>query len=176
MLNKKDPGPYPEYFGLYLNQLPDTDIFTLLAEQPKELQNLLQNLPEEAAERGYAEDKWSIKEVIGHLVDTERIFLYRCLCFSRGETQSLPGFDENTYVQHAGFNQRQVSSLLQEYVLQRQATLAFYKTLTPEMLNLTGVANNKPVSVKAMVIVTAAHELHHINIIKNRYLPVINQT
>jgi uncharacterized damage-inducible protein DinB len=175
MLTKNQPGPYPAYFERYLSQLPETDIFTLLEEQPRELQSLLQNLTEAAAEKGYAPGKWSVKEVVGHLTDTERVFLYRCLCISRGETQPLPGFDENLYVQNAHFNQRTLADLFGDYKRQREVTLAFFKTLTPEMLNRVGTANENPFSAKALVIVTAAHELHHLKILKERYVPVINQ-
>jgi len=172
MLTKKDIGPYPDFFERYVSQLPDSDIFTLLQEQPVQLKNMIKSFSEEAAEKGYTPGKWSVKEVMGHLIDTERVFMYRIMCISRGETQSLPGFDENIYVQHGQFNARSLINLILEYESQRQATIAFFQTLTPAMLSRVGTANQKTISVKALVIITAAHELHHLHILKERYLPL----
>ena len=170
MLTKNQIGQHPEYFDRYISLLPDTDVFELLVRQPKQLKGLLQDLSEKEAEQAYAPGKWTIKEVLGHMIDTERIFAYRCLCISRHETQSLPGFDENAYVQYANFNNRILASFLEEYDLMRQSHLALFKNLNEEMLNRTGLANNQPVSAKALVVITAGHELHHINLIKERYL------
>lgn len=170
MLTKNHLGQLPNFFDRYISVLPETDVFELLENQPIKLKQLLQHLPEEAAEIGYAPGKWTIKEVVGHLMDTERIFAYRCLCISRLETQSLPGFDENNYVRYANFNSRSLTDLLAEYQLNRQANLAFFKSLSEEMLNRTGIANNQPISAKALIVTTAGHELHHLQILEERYL------
>jgi len=174
MITKDQIGPHPPFTDRYLAQLPsDTDIFELLQQQPEQLQHLLLNFSEETAEKGYAPGKWSVKEVIGHMMDTERIMAYRCLCVSRQETQSLPGFDENTYVEQANFNQRSLTNLLEEYDWQRKANLAMFRNLSPDMLNRIGTANNHPITAQALVAIIAAHELHHLNLLKERYLPVL---
>jgi uncharacterized protein (UPF0297 family) len=171
MLTKNQPGQYPEYFDRYVSQLPNnTDVFEILAVQPQQLSELLQNVTEENAEKGYAPGKWSIKEVIGHLIDSDRIFAYRCLCISRRETQPLPGFDENTYVQYGNFNSRSLRNLLDEFMIARQSHLALFNSLDEEMLTQMGIASNKSIMSKALIVITAAHALHHIKILEERYL------
>ncbi|GEO06623.1 hypothetical protein AAE02nite_42870 [Adhaeribacter aerolatus] len=170
MLTKNQTGTYPAYFENYVAQLPDTDVFEVLAQQPQQLRALLHQVTEENAEKGYAPGKWSIKEVLGHLTDSDRIFAYRCLCISRHETQSLPGFDENTYVQYGDFNRRSLNDLISEFELARQSHLALFSSLNQEMLDQIGLANNKSVTAKALILITAGHTLHHLNILKDRYL------
>ncbi|MGV3588530.1 MAG: DinB family protein [Adhaeribacter sp.] len=171
MLTKNQPGQYPEYFDRYVSQLPNnTNVFEILAAQPQQLSALLTNMSEENAEKGYAPGKWSIKEVIGHLIDADRVFAYRCLCISRREHQSLPSFDENTYVEYGNFNSRSLSNLLEEFSLARQSHLALFNSLDEEMLNQMGVASNKPIMAKALIVITAGHALHHLKILEERYL------
>lgn len=169
VLTKNQTGPYPAYFSRYISQLPDTDVFPMMDQQAEALQNLLQGLTEEEALYAYGPGKWSIKEVMGHLIDTERIFAYRSLCISRQESQSLPGFDENAYVQQANFNQRTLASLLDEYKLMRLSHLALFRGMSPAMLERTGLVNNNLVSAQALIIISAAHERHHLNILRERY-------
>jgi uncharacterized damage-inducible protein DinB len=170
MLTKNQLGQHPEYFDRYISLLPDTDVFELLDQQPQVLYGMVNNLSEEEAGQAYAPGKWTLKELLGHMIDTDRIFAYRCLCISRHETQSLPGFDENAYVQHANFNSRTLAGLLEEYDLARKSHLALFRAMNEEMLNRTGMANNQPVTAKAFIVIMAGHELHHLNIIKERYM------
>ncbi len=131
---------------------------------------LLHTLSEEQSQHRYAEGKWSIKELLGHMIDTERIFAYRALCLARGEQQNLPGFDENPYVENAHFEKRTFASLLAEYQVVRHATLVLFENFDENVWANLGTNNNKPASVRALVYLTAGHEKHHINILKERYL------
>jgi hypothetical protein len=130
----------------------------------------LQDIPEAAAESAYAAGKWSVKELVGHVIDTERIMAYRCLCISRGEQQSLPGFDENSYIRHGNYNTRTLASLLEEYNGVRQANIALFSGMNEEMWNRTGLANQATVSAKALMAIIVGHERHHFKILTERYL------
>ena len=112
-----------------------------------------------------------MKEVLGHLLDAERIFAYRLLCIARGEQASLPGFDEDAYVAHAGFGARPLESLLEEYDLLRGSTLALLRGLDEASLGRMGLSNNSPISVRALAWTLAGHEQHHMGILRERYLP-----
>jgi hypothetical protein len=111
-----------------------------------------------------------VKEVVGHIIDTERIMCTRALCIARGEKQSLPGFDENEYVTAANFDKRTLYDLIREFGYVRESTLAFFKTLTEEDLDRNGIANNNPVTPRALLYIIAGHHLHHLGVLKERYL------
>ena len=170
LLQKPAPSEYPPYFETYLKRLPDTDILALLAEQVEKLASLFENMAEADAEKGYAEGKWSLKELLQHMLDTERIMAYRALCFSRKEETMLPGFDEDNYAANSDANRRALADILAEYRLQRQSTIALFKSFSPEMLMRVGKANNAQHNVRSIVWVIAAHENHHLGIIQTRYL------
>jgi uncharacterized damage-inducible protein DinB len=172
MESRPQPGDYPPTYEKYYAQLPATPIMELMAQQPVELLSLISGLSEEQASRAYAPGKWNTKQVLGHLIDTERIMLYRALSISRGEEQSLPGFDENTYVENGGFTARALANLIQEYELVRKASLAFFQNLDPAALLRRGKANNSSMTVNALFAFIPAHERHHLNLFKERYLPV----
>ena len=112
----------------------------------------------------YAEGKWTIKEVVGHMIDAERVFVYRAMCISRGEQQSLPGFEQDDYVACAGSNARDIQELADEFKTLREANLYFVKSLSREQATIIGMANNRPTSVRALIHIMAGHELHHFNI------------
>jgi uncharacterized damage-inducible protein DinB len=172
MYRKPQPGDYPPYYEKYFAQLPQVPVMDLLEQQWTELRELLSGLSEEQAQRPYAAGKWNTKQVLGHLMDTERIKLYRALCIGRGEEQPLPGYDENAYVAQGGFSERTLNNLLQEYELVRQHSLAFFQHLAAEAFNRRGRANHSPMTVRAILTVIVAHERHHLNLFKERYLPV----
>jgi hypothetical protein len=172
MINKPQPGDYPPYYDRYYAQLPEVPVMDLLEQQAAELHGLVAGLSEEQAEKAYAAEKWNAKQVLGHLMDTERVMLYRALCISRGEEQPLPGFDENNYVARAAFTKRPLSSLLAEYEVVRQHSLVFFRNLEAEAFRRRGVANNSPMTVYALLAMIVGHERHHLNLFKERYLPV----
>ncbi|MEJ8756683.1 DinB family protein [Pontibacter sp. H259] len=162
---------YPLYYHTYVDQLPEQgDFFDILEIQATELQNLLGNLDEAKANEAYAEGKWTIKELFQHMLDSERIFAYRALCIARGETASLPGFDENMYAESSYANVRLLRDMLEEYNLMRKSNLYLFRSFTDEVLANVGTANNKEITLRGLLYVIAGHELHHINILKSRYL------
>ncbi|WP_192820851.1 DinB family protein [Rufibacter sp. LB8] len=165
------PGDYNPYFDNYISLVSSQeDIVKYLAEQPQKLQQLLGRVSASAADFAYEPGKWSIKQLLGHMNDTERIMAYRALCIARGEQVSLPGFDENLYVTNARFEDRALESLVTEHQAIRNATLALIKGLPPEATARRGNANGHPITVSALVYIIAGHEQHHLNILKERYL------
>ncbi len=128
---------------------------------------------QEVTGKRYASGKWTMKEILGHLVDDERIFVYRMLTVARGDPLALPGFDENLYVAHAGFEARNLTALLQEYRITRQGTVAFLQGLTAAGWVRRGTVNGYSASVRGLAFHVAGHELHHLRIIRERYLPLL---
>ncbi|HVO35178.1 MAG TPA: DinB family protein [Gemmatimonadales bacterium] len=162
---------YVPYFARYVDLVPEGDILDLLRRQVDETAALVGTLSDRDADYRYAEGKWSIKEVIGHLADAERIFLYRALCFARGEPKELPGWDENEYVARAAFGARALADLVAELKAARAASVSLYAGLDQEELLRKGTANQRGYSVRAVAYITAGHERHHCDIIRERYLP-----
>jgi uncharacterized damage-inducible protein DinB len=173
VIARPDAAEYAPYFERYVSKVPDGDVLALLGRQIDEFIALLGALRNEQAEFRYGPDKWSIKEVVGHVSDTERIFVYRALCFARGDEQPLPGFDENTYVAKAHFAERPLADLLAEFRAVRAATLAFFKGLNAEELERRGEANGRPYSVRSIAWIIAGHERHHALLLRERYLPAL---
>lgn len=169
-INRPATAEYPAYYQEYMNLLPDGDILYILEKQATNLRFMFRNISDEQAEEAYAEGKWSMKELLQHLIDSERIFGYRALCISRGEEASLPGWDEGKYVYQSLANIRSVESLLDEYELTRRSNMAMFRSFTIEMMDNYGVANGHRISLRGLIHVIAAHELHHLNILQERYL------
>ena len=163
-------GEFNPYYQKYINLVPDDDVRALLRVQLGDTLALLRPLTEPQASFRYGPDKWSIKQVIGHLIDAERIFVYRAMRFARADQTQLPGFDENAYVPAGEFDQRTLESLLRELEAVRAASAAFFHGLPPDAWTRVGVANNDAMSVRALAYVTAGHELHHREILQSRYL------
>ena len=173
-LDRPAAGTYQPYAQGYIDLVsPGADPLTLLRQQPAELHRDLVRLTEAQALMRYAPGKWTPKEMLLHIIDTERIFTYRALRFARGDSQSLPGFDENEYAASSEANDHPMSELLTEYHAVRAATLAFFSRLTPAQLDRVGLANGAPTSVRALVFITAGHERHHLGILRERYWPVM---
>ena len=166
---------YASFYAGYISRVPaDADPLLMLDQQPAQLRALLSGLTEAQAGQGYAEGKWSLKELLLHMADAERIFSYRALRFGRGDAQELPGFDENTYAAASGANAQPLADLLREYESVRAASLTLFSSFTPAQLLLTGTANGNPVSVRALLYILAGHELHHLHVMQERYLPVLH--
>lgn len=168
---RPQPGEFPPYFEGYLSRLPAGELLDLLEAQWEELGCLLEELDDAAADHRYAAGKWSVKELLGHLLDAERIFAYRILCIARGEAAPLPGFDENAYVAAANFAARPLEGLLEEYDLVRGHTLSLLRGLDEAALARTGTSNGKTVSARALAWLVAGHERHHMTVLKEKYLP-----
>jgi hypothetical protein len=168
---RPEPTEYAPAFASYVDRVPPGDLsLAILTEQLAETIGPLEGLSDSEAGFRYAPGKWSIKQVLGHLIDTERIMIYRALCFARGETVMLPGFDEDAYVAHAKFDRRSLADLISEFRLVRAATIPFFAGLDPEELARCGVANSRPYSVRAVAYIIAGHERHHAAILRERYL------
>ena len=161
------------YAAGYISQIPaDVNPLDALRQQPAEIHAIFGGLSEEQAEKGYAPGKWSLKEMLLHQIDTERVFAYRAMRFARGDSQDLPGFEQDDYVKYSGANLRAIASLLAEYDATRAATLALFSSFTEEQLNRRGTANGGPATVRALLFILPGHERHHLNIIRERYLPI----
>lgn len=170
-IKKPSETEFPAYYLPYVNQVPENaEILDTLQQQANELQELLTVLDDAHAEEAYAEGKWTIKELLQHMLDSERIFAYRALCFARGEQASLPGFDENMYAENSMANGRQLKDILEEYALVRKSNLYLFRSFETEVLDNVGTANNKQITLRGLIYVIAGHERHHLNILKTRYL------
>jgi hypothetical protein len=161
---------YDSYFSKYVNLVPDGDIFEILEQQNKETNILFKDISDTQGLYKYSPKKWSVKEVIGHLTDTERILGYALLCIARGEAISLPSYDKNVYVQSAAFDKHSMEDLLANLSMVRKSTLQLLKSLNSEDWLRRGIANGSEVTVRALVIILAGHELHHRKIIKEFYI------
>ncbi|SHS10328.1 metal-dependent hydrolase [Mycobacteroides abscessus subsp. abscessus] len=161
---------YAPYYSRYVDLVPEGDLTSILLQQMKETVDILKGLTEQQAHFSYGVGKWSIKEVIGHITDTERIMGYRLLSFARGEKAELPGYDDNEYVRNAYFNSLFLQDLLENFEITRESTLQLIKSLPKEAYIRRGKANGSDVSVRALVCIIAGHELHHRKLIKERYI------
>jgi uncharacterized damage-inducible protein DinB len=171
IIQKPEPGEYDPYAIMYIKLLPDDGmILQHLYTNRKEIDALLIRLTEEQWLHRYAEGKWTIKEILLHIIDDERIFAYRALCIARGDTTPLPGFDQDPYVVTSRANERSVGSLLEEYASVRNATLTLFGNLPDDVWLRRGTANDHTVTVRALLYHLAGHELHHLNIIREKYL------
>jgi uncharacterized damage-inducible protein DinB len=170
MKNQIQSSEYNPYYSAYINSVPEGDIIGILTNQMEETLTAFQGISEEQALFRYASDKWSIKEALGHIADTERVMGYRLVAIARGETASLPGFDDMVYVQNAKFNGLSIQDLLQNFAAVRESTLHLLKTLPSEAWTRIGSANGSPMSVRAIAYVIAGHERHHRLIVKERYI------
>lgn len=170
MVTLPSPTTYAPYYETYISKLKGQDPIRLLESLVLDFKALLSEIPDEKEEFRYAEGKWSVKEVTGHIIDTERIMCMRALCIARGEKQSLPGFDENEYVAAANFDKRTLYDLSREFGFVREATLSLFKSFSEEDLDRNGTANNNPVTPRALLYIITGHNLHHMEVLKERYL------
>jgi len=164
------PGDYSTYYETYIKLIEGEDILKILNDQSKRTQEILNSFSEHRGNYRYAEGKWTVKEVVGHLLDTERVFAYRALCIARGEKKSLPGFDQDDYVKEGNFNRRELFDLNYEFRLLRESNLLLFRTFTPDMLKLKGFANESSVTVLAILFMIAGHEKHHMNVLREKYM------
>jgi len=169
-MNRPNETEYAPYFQSYVNQVSETDILHVMRAQVDDLDVLLERVAPEKETYRYAEDKWSIREIVGHLIDGERVFGYRAFSIARGEQQSLPGFDQDEYMLTAPYNNIELEDLLSELRLVRLGNIAMFRTLDEESWNRVGTANENQVSVRAIAFIMAGHLRHHMNVLRERYL------
>jgi uncharacterized damage-inducible protein DinB len=167
---RPDATEFAPFYAGYVAAVPEGDILTILRRGGSEWETVLATLPESRAGYRYAEGKWSIKQVVGHLSDAERIFSYRALRIARGDQSPLASFDENAYAETASSDRRTLSALSAELKVVREATIALFDSLPDDAWTRTGTASGKTVSVRALAYVTAGHAEHHLRILRERYL------
>jgi hypothetical protein len=169
IVGRPEPDEIPSHYIGYIQRVPELDPVAVCAEQIEQTTELLRGLSDSDAMYRYERGKWSIKDVVGHLADTERIMAYRALCIARGDTTPLPSFDEKAYVPLAKFDDRSLTDLLNELRTARAATLALLRTFDGEAWRRRGTASGKTVSVRALGFMIPGHERHHVEILKTRY-------
>jgi Protein of unknown function (DUF664). len=170
IINRPEATEYPPYYERYISLVPQSDIVKTLQEQLDETLKLLRDIPESQAGFRYAPDKWSIKELVGHVIDGERVFAYRALRFARNDKTPLPGFEQDDYIQNASFDDCTLSDLADEFESVRRSSVFLFKQLNQEAWLRKGTANESEASVRAIAYIIAGHELHHRSILRERYL------
>lgn len=170
VITRPHPSEYPPYFDSYISLIKGDDIIKTLNEGIPSFQMLISLVTEHKENFRYAPGKWTLKEVIGHMTDVERIMSYRALSFARGERMALPGFDENDYVKNANFSKRALADLAYEFTQLRTANVNLFRSFDQTVLDRKGIANGKEINVRAILFVIAGHQIHHTNIIQTRYL------
>jgi len=164
------PSEYAHFYSDYVSLVPRSNIIHTLNTQMHDFYTFINSIPGDKALAVYKQGKWTIKEIVGHLIETERVFTYRALCFSRGDRGPLPGINQNEWMKENNYNSRTLNNLVNEYLAVRVATTHLFKTLNKEMITKSGTADGLEFSVRALAFIIAGHEIHHLNIIKEKYL------
>jgi hypothetical protein len=167
---RPDQSDYAPYYANYIKLVEGEDILKILNDQSKITQDVLNSFSEHKGNYRYADGKWTVKEVVGHLLDTERVFAYRALCIARGEKKSLPGIEQDDYVKEGNFNRRELFELNYEFRLLRESNLLLFRSFAPEMLWKRGFASEASVTVLAILFIIAGHEKHHIKVLREKYM------
>ena len=170
MIASPDRSEYSDFYAGYVGRVAGADVLSVLEDQIAETAELLGGLDEEAAGHRYAPAKWSVREVVGHMIDAERVFVYRATAFARADSAPLPGFDENSWVEGADFDNRTLQSLLDELGHLRRSTLAFFAGLEEAAWARRGTANGVELTVRAIAFIVAGHHAHHLSVLRERYL------
>ncbi len=170
MITPPETTEYSPYYGRYISLVPGRDLTAALESQTVHTLPVLLGVSEEMSLHRYAAGKWSVKEVLGHLIDAERIFTYRALRFARNDQTPLAGFDQDPYVASAHFDTRLWNDLVAEFEHVRRSTILFFRSLTPEEALRSGTSDENPITVRALGYIVAGHELHHMAILRDRYL------
>jgi DinB superfamily len=170
LTERPKPGEYNSYYDRYISLIPGTDIVGTLAGQLPKTVALLSTRSEQEAEFRYAPGKWSLKEAVGHLIDTERIMAYRALRIARNDRTPMEGFEQDDFVRHGPYSELRLADLIEEFKSVRAATLALFRNLRAEDWTRHGVANQNDITVRALAYIIAGHELHHRNIFEERYI------
>lgn len=167
---RPEASEYAPEFGKYISLVQGEDVLRALGDQVEGTLATLRKVSEQDSLRRYAPGKWSVREVLGHLIDAERIFAYRALCFARNDQTELPGFEQDDYVPAARFDERAWDDILAEFEAVRRANILMFRGLDGDAWSRRGVANGNPMSVRALAYAIAGHELHHMGVIRTKYL------
>ena len=169
-MSRPQAGDFGSFYQKYIDKTKSETIKELVSNNSSVLNHFINNIPESKAEYSYDEGKWTVKDLLQHMIDTERIMIYRALTIARKDSISLPGFDENEYAVNANASSRILQSLKEEFVSVRKATDLFLLSLSEEQLQQKGIANGHPITVKALAFIIYGHALHHKQILEERYL------
>jgi len=169
---RPDTSSYPQYFNTYIKLVPEENIVQAIELHSPYAMQFFSSISEEQSMYKYADEKWTVKEILQHVIDAERIFAYRALALARGEQNALPGFDEVNYAKNADTNNRHWSSLVKEFIHVRSSSEDLIKSLDESKMQITGNVSDYRISVLAILYTLAGHCIHHINIIKERYLDI----
>jgi hypothetical protein len=169
IIQRPATSEYASAYAGYVNAVPDGDVLELLEKQGRETQATLRGVSEKESRHRYAPGKWSIREVVGHVNDAERVFTYRALRFARGDTTALPSFDENAWGDATNADARALEEHCHEMAAIRASTLALFRGFSPEHFTRTGPASGHTISVRALAYIVAGHERHHLRILRERY-------
>ncbi len=161
---------YAPFYKNYIKSLGNANLFEILDRSLHDLIQTIENLPEEKLNFQYEEGKWTIKELVQHIIDAERVLSYRALRFSRNDATDLPGFNEDWYVENSNGNDRNIEDLLSEFTLVRKSNIQLFKSFSDEMFTLSGSIDGGDMSVRALGFIIAGHQMHHLKIIKEKYL------
>ncbi|HEY2420090.1 MAG TPA: DinB family protein [Neobacillus sp.] len=170
MLQRPKENEYPSYYIQYVNLVPNGDLLAILKQNLNTTLQLFESISEQDAHFRYAPNKWSIKEVLGHMSDTERIMSYRLLRIGRGDQTALAGFNENEYVKGSNVNQLPIEKILEDFIATRKATITLFKNMPEEAWTNKGIANTFEITASALAYIITGHEIHHRKIITERYL------
>jgi uncharacterized damage-inducible protein DinB len=168
-ISRPEPGEYAPYYDRYISLIPENDILSTLDSQRRQTLLLLSGCGEADGDRRYAPDKWTVKEVLGHVCDTERIFAYRALRIARGDRTPIEGFEQDDYVRNSPFGKRPLAEVIEDYIAVRRAALTLLRNLDEESSLRRGIANKNEISVRALAYLMAGHELHHHRILEQKY-------
>ena len=172
-MKRHDSGEHAEFYANYISKVPGTDLLGVLEAQRLQMMHLFAGRSERDGSFRYGAGKWTVKEVLGHITDTERIFTYRALRIGRGDMTPLPGFEQDDFVRNGGFAARTLADLAEDFGAVRSASIALFRSFDEEALSRRGVANAKDVTVRALGFITAGHQIHHRMILEERYFPAI---
>lgn len=170
MINKPANGEYHAFYQTYISKLDKDNILEVLQDQAKEIPTLLRSISEEKSKYQYAEGKWTVAQLLHHIIDTERIFAYRAFAIARGDKASFPGMDQDDYNDAAFTENRTLESLTNEFEAVRASTLSFFESMEMSVLDNVGTASDFPITVRGNAGIIAGHAAHHIDILKERYL------
>ena len=167
---KPSETEYNEYYRVYVSQVPEGDVIQILEQQKTRLEQLILSIPPEKVDYRYGAEKWTTREVVGHMLDTEWVFAYRAMRIARGDKTPLSGMDQDDLLQGANFSDRSMTAIASEYVHLRSAVLELFKSFDNEILLRSGMASGFPFTVRALMFILAGHVEHHIRVLQEKYL------
>ena len=172
-MNRPEATEYAEYYANYISKVPGSDVLSVLESQRLQMLQVFAGRSERDGSFRYAPGKWTVKEVLGHITDTERIFAYRALRIARADQTPLPGFEQDDYVRSAAFGDRTLAGLAEEFAAVRIASVSLLRSFNEEAWSRRGMASQKEVTVRALGFMIAGHQIHHRMILEERYFPAI---